>query len=129
MIGNRVAHLQDPGISTILSNYEMVRVPCHTALALTEPTDDELADIRAKANCTLCTVLGRLDPRSARKVKQMKKAIVWSIFLVLSQLNGTSRAQSQDDIAKQFVGMWRLVSNPQRLSDGTTRQGSNRVAY
>ena len=68
-------------------------------------------------------------PTSARKVKQMKKTVAWSIFLVLGQLNSTSRAQSQDDIAKQFAGMWRLVSNPQRLADGTTRQGSNSVAY
>jgi len=32
-------------------------------------------------------------------------------------------AQSQDDaaIARQFVGMWRLVSWPQRLADGTWR--------
>jgi hypothetical protein len=68
-------------------------------------------------------------PTSTRKVKQMKKTVAWSIFLVLGQLNSTSRAQSQDDIAKQFAGMWRLVSNPQRLADGTTRQGSNSVAY
>jgi hypothetical protein len=59
----------------------------------------------------------------------MKKTVTWSIFLVLGQLNSTSHAQSQDDIAKQFAGMWRLVSNPQRLVDGTTRQGSNSVAY
>jgi hypothetical protein len=59
----------------------------------------------------------------------MKKTVAWSIFLVLGQLNSTSRAQSQDDIAKQFAGMWRLVSNPQRLIDGTTRQGSNSVGY
>ena len=68
-------------------------------------------------------------PTFARKAKQMKKTVAWSIFLVLGQLNSTSRAQSQDDIAKQFAGMWRLVSNPQRLTDGTTRQGSNSVAY
>ena len=68
-------------------------------------------------------------PTSARKAKQMKKAVAWLIFLVLCQLNSTARAQSQDDIAKQFAGMWRLVSNPQRLADGTTRQGSNSVAY
>ena len=59
----------------------------------------------------------------------MKKTAAWSIFLVLGQLNNTSRAQSQDDIAKQFAGMWRLVSNPQRLANGTTRQGLNSVAY
>jgi hypothetical protein len=59
----------------------------------------------------------------------MKKTVAWSILLVLGQFNGTSRGQSQDDIAKQFAGMWRLVSNPQRLVDGTTREGSNSVGY
>jgi len=64
-----------------------------------------------------------------RKVQQMKKTAIWSILLALGQLNSTSRAQSQEDIAKQFAGMWRLVSNPQRLVDGTTREGSNSVGY
>jgi len=47
----------------------------------------------------------------------MKKIIAWSILLVLGLFNSTSRAQSQDEVAKQFAGMWRLVSNPQRLTD------------
>ena len=40
-------------------------------------------------------------------------------------------AQSQDDaaIARQFVGMWRLVSWPQRLADGTTRQNPQSAGY
>jgi len=59
----------------------------------------------------------------------MKKTAAWAILLVLGQLNSTSRAQSQDDIAKKLAGMWRLVSNPQRLADGTTLQGANSVAY
>jgi hypothetical protein len=59
----------------------------------------------------------------------MKKTAVWSILLALGQLHSTSRAQSQEEIAKQFAGMWRLVSNPQRLVDGTTRDGSNSVGY
>ena len=59
----------------------------------------------------------------------MKKTVAWSILLVLGQINNTSRGQSQGDVARQFAGMWRLVSNPQRLADGTTRQGSNSVAY
>ena len=59
----------------------------------------------------------------------MKTTIAWSILLVLGSFNGTSRAQSQDDVAKQFAGMWRLVSNPQRLVDGTTREGSNSVGF
>lgn len=59
----------------------------------------------------------------------MKKAAAWSILLVLGQLDSPSRAQSRDDIAKQLAGMWRLASNPQRLADGTSRQGSHNVAY
>ena len=59
----------------------------------------------------------------------MKRTIAWSIFLALVSFCSTSRAQSQADIAKQFAGMWRLVSNPQRLADGTTRPSSNNVAY
>jgi hypothetical protein len=59
----------------------------------------------------------------------MKKTIAWSILLVLGQFQSTSRAQSQNDIAKQFAGMWRLVSNPQRFTDGTTREGPNSVGY
>ena len=59
----------------------------------------------------------------------MTKIAALSILLVLGPLNSASRAQSQEDIAKQFVGMWRLASRPQRLADGTTRQGQQSVAY
>ena len=59
----------------------------------------------------------------------MKKTAIWSTLLTLGQINNTSLAQSQEDIAKQLAGMWRLVSNPQRLVDGTTREGSNTVGY
>ena len=56
----------------------------------------------------------------------MKTTIAWIFLLVFG---GTLQAQSQEDIAKRFAGTWRLVSNPQRLSDGTTREGSNSVAF
>src|SRR2546421_12954128 len=59
----------------------------------------------------------------------MKKTVLWSILLILGQFSSTSRAQLQQDIAKRLAGMWRLVSNPQRLADGTTRQGANSVGY
>jgi len=49
--------------------------------------------------------------------------------LVFGPLSSMSRAQSQDDITKQFVGTWRLVSWAQRLADGTTRQNPISVAY
>src|ERR1700733_9837322 len=63
------------------------------------------------------------------EVNHMKKVVAASIFLLFGPLTNTSRAQSQDAIAKKFAGMWRLVSNPQRLTDGTTRQGANSMAY
>jgi len=59
----------------------------------------------------------------------MKKMTALSVLLAFALLNGTSYAQSQDEIAKQFVGMWRLVSWPERLADGTTRQDPKSVAY
>jgi hypothetical protein len=59
----------------------------------------------------------------------MKKTVAMALFLLLGSLSNTSRAQSPGAIAKNFAGMWRLVSNPQRLADGTTRQGANSVAY
>jgi hypothetical protein len=58
----------------------------------------------------------------------MKKAILWSAILISTQLSSEPRAQSNaDDTARQLAGMWRLVSNPQRLADGTTRQGANGI--
>ena len=52
------------------------------------------------------------------------------IFVFGSQAVST-RTQSKNDVAlaKQFVGMWRLVSRTQRFVDGTTRQHPNSVAY
>jgi len=59
----------------------------------------------------------------------MKKTAALSILLAFGLLNGSSHAQTPDDIGKQFIGMWRLVSWPQRLADGTTRQSPLSVAY
>jgi hypothetical protein len=59
----------------------------------------------------------------------MKNTVTLFVLLLLGQFSSTSRAQSPEDIAKQLAGMWRLVSNPQRLADGTTREGSNTVGY
>ena len=59
----------------------------------------------------------------------MKNIAAVSILLVFGPLSTISHAQSQDDIAKQFAGLWRLVSNPQRFIDGTTKDGSNSVGY
>ena len=59
----------------------------------------------------------------------MKKIAMLSILLALVPFAGTSHAQSRKDIEKRFAGMWRLVSNPQRLVDGTTREGPNSVGY
>jgi len=52
-----------------------------------------------------------------------------AVVLVFGALNSSSHAQSLDAVAKQFVGMWRLVSWPQRLADGTMRQDARSVAY
>jgi hypothetical protein len=57
----------------------------------------------------------------------MKRAIVWYVLLLLVPFTSESLAQSTDDVARQLSGMWRLVSNPQRLADGTTREGANGV--
>jgi hypothetical protein len=55
----------------------------------------------------------------------MKSKIALSLLLASIQLGGRSEAQSADDAARRLAGMWRLVANPQRLADGTTRQGGN----
>ena len=70
-----------------------------------------------------------LYTRVWRKAQQMKKTVVCSALLTLAQFAGTSSAQSRADIAAQFSGMWRLVSNPQHLADGSIRQGANNVGY
>jgi Lipocalin-like domain len=59
----------------------------------------------------------------------MKGTIAGVFLLAWIQLGGQSQAQSTDDVARQLAGMWRLVSNPQRLADGTTRQGANSLGY
>lgn len=51
----------------------------------------------------------------------MKSHAFWIGILVLGAASLEIRAQSQDNIARQFVGAWRLVSTVQRLADGTTR--------
>jgi hypothetical protein len=58
----------------------------------------------------------------------MNRVTVAAVFLLLGQVS-SARAQSQDDVARRLSGMWRLVSNPQRMADGTTRQSANTVGY
>jgi hypothetical protein len=63
----------------------------------------------------------------------MNKIAALSFLIAMSPLLNTSLAQSpvdtgKDDVGKRFVGMWRLVSHPQRLADGTTRQSPQSVA-
>jgi Lipocalin-like domain len=62
-------------------------------------------------------------------MKTMKKMVALSMLLAFGPLNSSSYAQPQGDIAKQFVGMWRLVSWTERLPDGTTRQSPRSVGY
>ena len=61
----------------------------------------------------------------------MKRLAITAISVSLSfaTLAFAQDHHSDGDIAKQFAGTWRLVSNPQRLADGTTREGANSVAY
>jgi len=60
----------------------------------------------------------------------VNKAIACVVILILTQLSTEVRGQSNGgDAARQLAGMWRLVSNPQRLDDGTTRQGANSTGY
>ena len=58
----------------------------------------------------------------------MKRKIALAVVVALGALSGTSYAQSQDDIAKHFTGMWRLVSG-QGPADGTMRQNPLSVGY
>jgi hypothetical protein len=44
-------------------------------------------------------------------------------------MSDTPGAQSAADVARQFVGTWRLVSWTQRLADGTTRPDPRNVGY
>jgi hypothetical protein len=57
----------------------------------------------------------------------MKRTLTWAGILMLTLLGRRSEAQTTDDIVRELSGMWRLVSNPQRLDDGTTRQGTGGV--
>ena len=38
----------------------------------------------------------------------MKTTVIWSLLMLSGSLTAMARAQSRDDIAKQFAGMWRL---------------------
>lgn len=50
-------------------------------------------------------------------------------LLTVVVMTDTSRAQSAADVARQFIGTWRLVSWTQRLADGTTRPDPRNVGY
>ena len=59
----------------------------------------------------------------------MLRTALVSAALLSCALNDTPQAQSRPDIARQFVGTWRLVSWTQRLADGTTRPDPRNVGY
>jgi hypothetical protein len=59
----------------------------------------------------------------------MQRTFVLSAALVLCALTNTSQAQSPTDVARRFIGTWRLVSWTQRLADGTTRPDPRNVGY
>jgi Lipocalin-like domain len=63
-------------------------------------------------------------------IMKLSKAV--TILLTIGAFVGTptrSFAQSEDAVAKQFIGMWRLVSQPQRFADGTVKQDPKSEAY
>jgi hypothetical protein len=62
-------------------------------------------------------------------MKIIKGQWVLAIVIMIAMLGTHSQAQSNSDIAKQFAGMWRLVSWPQRFTDGTTRQSPQSFGY
>jgi hypothetical protein len=54
---------------------------------------------------------------------------VVAICGVMLPFGAAADAQSQDEVARRLVGMWRLASWEQRMTDGTTRRPANSVAY
>ena len=58
----------------------------------------------------------------------MHKRILAALLGVIAMSDGAG-AQSTTDVARQFIGTWRLVSWTQRLADGTTRPDPRNVGY
>jgi len=59
----------------------------------------------------------------------MRRTFILSAALLSCALTNTSQAQSPTDVARRFIGTWRLVSWTQRLADGTTRPDPRNVGY
>src|SRR5688572_5277244 len=57
-----------------------------------------------------------------------RTVLLWAALFSCAMTN-TSNAQSAADVARQFIGTWRLVSWTQRLADGTTRPDPRNVGY
>jgi hypothetical protein len=67
-----------------------------------------------------------MPPRMTQRVSGL------SVLLMLAGLMAgfpAAQSRAEDDVAKQLLGIWRLVSWEQRLADGTTRQAPNSVGY
>jgi len=58
----------------------------------------------------------------------MRRGILAGLLGVAAMIE-PSQAQSAADIARQFIGTWRLVSWTQRLADGSTRPDPRNVGY
>ena len=58
-------------------------------------------------------------------------ALVGVLLLLFGSISIETQAQSAEDIemGKRFVGMWRLASRPERLTDGRARQNPVSAAY
>jgi hypothetical protein len=74
------------------------------------------------------TWLNKLSLRLEMRVLLLVATIgLVGISTAVAQRNNQSKADAA--MMKQFVGMWRLVGNRQRLADGTIRQGTLTVGY
>ncbi len=68
--------------------------------------------------------------------RQALRLVIRSVCIIAFCVLGGSKSfetpappQNDDSVAKQFVGMWRLVSWTQRMVDGTTKPNSQSVGY
>ena len=59
--------------------------------------------------------------------KLLTVVVIGATLSVLGPAASNARAQSGDAVAKRFIGTWRLLSNTERLADGTTRPRPNSV--
>jgi hypothetical protein len=72
---------------------------------------------------------GTMNRQALRVIVRSVCIIVFCVLSGAGSFEAGAQSQNDDSVAKQFVGMWRLVSWPQLLVDGTTKQNSESVGY